>query len=260
MPSTTSSAYTSDSESTPTSLFLRNRRSGSGSDDDSFSSWLEHRTSRRRRRRKSGPRGVRTCRRICGSVFTFVVSHPIIIVRFIPLLRNTLIDKASQLLSLLFIAIFVILLTLLLMHILEPDKEPLPWRLYCSIPRTSVTPPPLNASAFSPSYPFSALTHADLSSISSIIPAPFPPPNLEELPPAGLFVGVFSMDSAVERRMLVRTTWANHERSRNGAGVGDSGRGTSRSVVRFILGRPSSSWEERIKLEAESMYCIQYNY
>jgi len=51
--------------------------------------------------------------------------------------------------------------------------------------------------------------------------------------------------------MLVRTTWANHERSRNGAGVGDNGRGTSRSVVRFILGRPSSSWEERIKLEAE---------
>jgi len=93
VPSATSSAYTSDSESAPTSLFLRNRRSGSGSDDDSFSSWLEHRTSRRRRRRKSGPRGVRTCRRICGSVFTFVVSHPIIIVRFIPLLRNTLTDK-----------------------------------------------------------------------------------------------------------------------------------------------------------------------
>ncbi|KLO17017.1 hypothetical protein SCHPADRAFT_868779 [Schizopora paradoxa] len=233
VPSATSSAYTSDSESTPGSVFLRNRRSGSVS-DDSYSSWLEHRLSRRRRRRKSGPRGFRTCKRLCGSVFSFVVAHPIAI-----------------LLSLLFGAIFVVLLTLLLIHILEPDKEPLPWRLYCSIPRTSVTPPPLNASAFSPTYPFNALTHADLSTISSIIPAPFPPPNLEDLPPAGLFLGVFSMDSAVERRMLVRTTWANHERSRNGAGLGDAGRGTSRSVVRFILGRPSSSWEERIKLEAE---------
>lgn len=60
------------------------------------------------------------------------------------------------------------------------------------------------------------------------------------------------MDSAIERRMLVRSTWASHERSRSGAGAGDDGRGTSRTVVRFVLGKPRSSWEERIRLEAES--------
>lgn len=60
------------------------------------------------------------------------------------------------------------------------------------------------------------------------------------------------MDSAVERRMLVRSTWASHERSRNGAGAGDGGLGTSRSIVRFVVGKPRSSWERRIQLEAET--------
>lgn len=60
------------------------------------------------------------------------------------------------------------------------------------------------------------------------------------------------MDSAIERRMMVRSTWASHERSRNGAGEGDDGYGTSRTIVRFVLGKPRSSWEERIRLEAES--------
>jgi hypothetical protein len=60
------------------------------------------------------------------------------------------------------------------------------------------------------------------------------------------------MDSAFERRMLVRTTWASHPRSRDGAGEGDGGRGTSRTVVRFVLGQPRKDWERRIKLEMES--------
>ena len=80
----------------------------------------------------------------------------------------------------------------------------------------------------------------------------FPPAHLDDYPPAGLFLGVFSMDSAIERRMMVRSTWASHERSRNGAGEGDDGYGTSRTIVRFVLGKPRSSWEERIRLEAES--------
>jgi len=64
-------------------------------------------------------------------------------------------------------------------------------------------------------------------------------------------VGVFSMDSAFERRMLVRTTWASHPRSRDGAGDGDGGAGTSRTVVRFILGQPRKAWERRVRLEME---------
>lgn len=53
---------------------------------------------------------------------------------------------------------------------------------------------------------------------------------------------------------MVRSTWASHERSRNGAGDGDDGNGTSRTIVRFVLGKPRSSWEERIRLEAESEF------
>ena len=140
------------------------------------------------------------------------------------------------------------------MHVLNPDKEPLPWRAYCSIPSVSTSPPSLGATSYSPSFPFNALTPSDVSSLSPLIPPPFPPPHLDDFPPVGLFLGVFTMDSAVERRMLIRSTWANHERSRNGAGSGDDGLGTSRTVVRFVLGKPRSSWEKRIQLEAESTF------
>jgi hypothetical protein len=81
----------------------------------------------------------------------------------------------------------------------------------------------------------------------------FPHKELDELPPAGLFVGVFSTDSAYERRALVRSTWASHPRSRNGAGTGDGGAGTSRTVVRFILGQPRKDWERRVALEIEGV-------
>jgi len=84
----------------------------------------------------------------------------------------------------------------------------------------------------------------------------FPPPNFDSLPPAGVFVGVFSIDSAFERRELVRTTWANHPRSRDGAGLGDDGIGTSRTIVRFVLGQPRKEWERRVKLEMESEQLI----
>lgn len=59
---------------------------------------------------------------------------------------------------------------------------------------------------------------------------------------------MFSMDAAVERRMLVRTTWASHVRSR---GLDD---GTDRTVVRFILGKPKREWERRIQLEMQSAF------
>ena len=55
------------------------------------------------------------------------------------------------------------------------------------------------------------------------------------------------MDAAVERRMLVRTTWASHVRSR---GMDAS---TDRTVVRFILGKPRPEWERRVALEMQGM-------
>lgn len=50
----------------------------------------------------------------------------------------------------------------------------------------------------------------------------------------------------------MRTTWGSHPRSRNGANNADGGLGTSRIVVRFILGQPQKDWERRIQLEMES--------
>ena len=66
------------------------------------------------------------------------------------------------------------------------------------------------------------------------------------------------MDSSVERRMLIRSTWAKHVRSREGAGEGDGGVATSRTVVRFILGKPQKDWERRVRLEAESAYLAYF--
>ena len=59
--------------------------------------------------------------------------------------------------------------------------------------------------------------------------------------------------------MLVRTTWASHPRSRDGAGPGDDGAGTSRAIVRFILGQPSKDWERQVKLEMERKFISPFD-
>ncbi|KAJ3512058.1 hypothetical protein NLJ89_g3749 [Agrocybe chaxingu] len=145
-------------------------------------------------------------------------------------------------LSLILLSVFAISLTLLLIYVLNPDKDPLPWRAYCSIP--SLAPPfdrpaPPNTPHFYPNF-----------TDGHILPE-FPPSHFDDLPPAGVLVGVFSIDSGFERRMLIRTTWASHPRSRDGAGAGDDGLGTSRTLVRFVMGQPRKDWERRVKLEME---------
>lgn len=148
----------------------------------------------------------------------------------------------QQVLSLLLFSVFALLVTLILIHILNPDKEPLPWREYCSVTGPPKTPPSLSpipdTFVLDPSHPLPE----------------FPPPDLERHAPVGILLGVFSTDQAVARRMMIRNTWARHPHSRNGAGEGDHGRGTSRTIVRFILGRPGGKWERQIQLEMESMY------
>lgn len=131
--------------------------------------------------------------------------------RLLRLARHPLVptQPVTILFSLVLFALFAIILTLFLIYQLNPDKEALPWRSYCALP-----------------------------------PA-FPPDNFYNLSPAGVFLGVFSMDSGLERRMFVRTTFAAHERSR-------VDNGTSRTIVRFILGKPRPEWERRIQLEAET--------
>ncbi|KAJ7630913.1 glycosyltransferase family 31 protein [Roridomyces roridus] len=190
------SSSTSEDESETTSPLLRSSSRRSWWLDDRRQWWG---TSRRRRKRNG----------ILGTWLKkwsrWLLRHP-----FFPRQPITII------LTFILLSVFTIFVTLLLMYILNPDKDPLPWRAYCF-----ATPP-------------------------------LPAAELEVLPPAGVLVGVFSIDSAYERRSLVRTTWANHVRSRNGAGDGDDGLATSRTIVRFVMGEPRKDWERRIQLEMET--------
>ncbi|KAI0778237.1 hypothetical protein BD413DRAFT_464972 [Trametes elegans] len=229
------SSCSSDSESEPESPLLgRTRRQPPWREGDRRRWWsLSLRSDntegwRRKRRWRDVIWGMRSCKRIVRRL----VRHP--------LFPKT---PITILLTLLFLTIFGVSLTFLLIYILNPDKDPLPWRGYCTLPQHSAGPPSLSLSP-------TALLQTPLP--TNFTPPPFPPPELDTLAPAGVFVGVFSMDTAVERRMLVRSTWANHVRSREGAGDGDGGVGTSRTVVRFILGQPRKDWERRVKLEMET--------
>ncbi|KAI0724603.1 hypothetical protein C8T65DRAFT_627054 [Cerioporus squamosus] len=183
---------------------------------------------RRRRRWRDVSWGLRSCKRLLRRL----VRHP-----FFPKTPVTI------LLTLLFLTIFGVSLTFLLIYILNPDKEPLPWRGYCTLPQHSAGPPSLSLSP-------TALLQTPIP--TNITVPSFPPPDFDTLAPAGVFVGVFSMDTAVERRMLVRSTWAKHVRSREGANASDDGVATSRTIVRFILGQPNKEWERRVKLEMET--------
>lgn len=217
-----SSSCPSDTDSEPHSPLMRGSPNFHPWWRDNRRGWWS--TSRRRRKRSGYV--ARTLKRWMRRVLRhpFFPSQPITIV-----------------LTLILLSVFAIFLTLLLIYILNPDKEPLPWRAYCSIP--SLAPPHELSAPFSP--------HIYPEIIPGQLLTPFPPPNFDSLTPAGVFIGVFSVDSAFERRMLVRTTWASHPRSRRGAGGGDDGTGTSRTLVRFIVGQPRKDWERRIKLEIE---------
>lgn len=239
-----SSTCTSDTESEPNSPLLGSRPRVPWWREEQRRRWSIGTRSRRRRHRSYMGTVKKAWRWIMRhSLFP---RQPITIVRnVVCYYHDSKIDVFEQVLALLLFTIFAICLTLLLIHILNPDKEPLPWQAYCSVPSPSSAPPDLLSSSTSfVSYPVSATTGIMLS--------PFPSVNLDSLPPVGLLVGVFSMDSAFERRMLIRTTWASHPRSRDGAGEGDGGAGTSRTIVRFILGQPRKEWERRINLEMES--------
>lgn len=276
-----------------------------GSTSSGYSMLSISMTGRRRRRRGRGDGWCCFTFRSVKRILRIVIRHPLFptqptsIVSRLDIWSFFLLTTSFQLLTLFLLTILAIFITLLLMHLLNPDKEPLPWRAYCAVPDTSSTPPSLYPpyalapdssspqlldsfnfdldseddsvdSDTSPNPRLSSHLSDSYKSISQYLLHPttssvFPPPPhiLDAIPPAGIFLGIFSMDSSEQRRMLVRSTWASHVRSRNGAGVrvgkdgmvyGDDGAGTSRTVVKFILGKPRSTWERRIQLEAESKY------
>ncbi|KZV87101.1 hypothetical protein EXIGLDRAFT_752454 [Exidia glandulosa HHB12029] len=205
------------------------------------STWLDDDMTTRRRRKpgRDGPAFLRPFRRAAQRCFhlPFCPTRPFTI-----------------LFALAAIAGFVTSVTLFLMWYLNPDKVVLPWRAYCSVPPDPPSPPSIHASATDTVNPSQllALYNSSAQLADPSIPL-FPPRNLdvdwEALAPAGIFLGILTIDSAVERRMLARTTWAAHPRSRNGAFPGDGGHSTSRTIVRFVIGRPRKEWEQRVRLE-----------
>ncbi|PWZ01348.1 hypothetical protein BCV70DRAFT_149276, partial [Testicularia cyperi] len=114
--------------------------------------------------------------------------------------------------ALVLIASFVASVTKLIVYILNPDKEPLPWRTYCQQ---------------QPAFP-----HA----------------YADALAPVDVFVGVFSIDSAYERRHLIRSTYAVHTVPVDPV----TGTPTSNVQVKFIIGRPRKAHARRVALEMET--------
>lgn len=84
------------------------------------------------------------------------------------------IHPLTILVALALIAGFVTSVTMLIMYILNPDKEPLPWRSYCQQQM------------------------------------PFPHAYADALAPVNVFVGVMTVDSKYERRNIIRNTYARH--------------------------------------------------
>ncbi|KAJ1022144.1 hypothetical protein NDA18_005377 [Ustilago nuda] len=122
------------------------------------------------------------------------------------------IHPVTIVLALVLIASFVASVTKLIIYILNPDKEPLPWRTYCQK---------------QPSFP-----HA----------------YADALAPVDVFVGVFSIDSAYERRHLIRSTYATHTLPVDP----NTGTPTSNVQVKFIIGKPRQAHARRVALEMET--------
>ena len=110
------------------------------------------------------------------------------------------------------LAFFAYSLTTFMYHVLSPDKAPRPWRSYCQEQR------------------------------------PFPHDLADSLAPVDVFVGVFSVDAAYERRHLIRSTYLRHTRPIDS----NTGRPGYNVQVKFILGRPRKHHARRIALEMET--------
>ncbi|WVQ83825.1 hypothetical protein IAT38_005969 [Cryptococcus sp. DSM 104549] len=175
-------------------------------------------------------------------------------------------------LFLIFLAAFAVTLTFTIKHILNPDKEPLPWREYCtttyptlyslqdpsapapSVPLDFSAPPkPIPTNSFAP--PSSKLALTPLTPAHPAWPyrphahQPFTAESSQEeldagLEPVGVLVGVFTTDAGVERRHMIRQSYASHWRSRR--------EGTEGVRVRFVMGRPRKAYAKAVQLEMEA--------
>lgn len=188
-------------------------------------------------------------------------------------------------------ASFALGLTFTLIHLLNPDKSPLPWRSYCLSPHPTLwtlqdpTSTPHDSSSHHISQPFTSQAADTLpafskapqtqhdsgesntfaSSTSSLVLQPLTPehelwpygaystPPLsaetagdeldQALEPVGVYVGVFTTDAGIQRRMMIRQSYGSHWRSRT--------EGTEGVRVRFVMGKPRRKYERQIRLEME---------
>lgn len=129
-------------------------------------------------------------------------------------LRHPLVptQPLTILFSLALFAAFAFSVTTFMFHVLSTDKAPRPWRQYCQEQR------------------------------------PFPHELADSLAPVDVFVGVFSVDAAYERRHLIRSTYLRHSRPIDP----HTGKQAQNVQVKFILGRPRKHHSRRIALEMET--------
>ncbi|GAA5822913.1 hypothetical protein JCM11251_004421 [Rhodosporidiobolus azoricus] len=120
-------------------------------------------------------------------------------------------QPVSILFSLLLVGCFAATLTTFLVNVLSSDREPVPWRQYCQEQR------------------------------------PFPHALADSLKPVNVFVGVFTVDAAAERRNAIRLTYSKHSKPIDPR----TGRPAQNVQLKFILGRPRKKWAKRIALEME---------
>ncbi|BGP22721.1 glycosyltransferase family 31 protein [Rhodotorula toruloides] len=113
--------------------------------------------------------------------------------------------------SLLLFGCFAATLTTFLVNVLSSDREPPPWRQYCQEQR------------------------------------PFPHDLADSLKPVNVFVGVFSVDAAAERRNAIRLSYAKHSKPIDPR----TGTAAHNVQLKFVLGRPRQKWSKRIALEME---------
>ena len=107
---------------------------------------------------------------------------------------------------------FIYSVTASMSYALSPEQAPRPWRQYCQEQRS------------------------------------FPHELADSLSPVDVFVGVFSVDAAYERRHLIRSTYLRHSRPIDPY----TGKPGHNVQVKFILGRPRRNHARRIALEMET--------
>ncbi|WVQ97693.1 hypothetical protein IAU59_004807 [Kwoniella sp. CBS 9459] len=224
--------------------------------------------NRERDRLMGGPGRRRTNQKVLGSkwlarLMVFVPTEPWSISFF-----------------LLFIAFLAVSLTFTIKHILNPDKEPLPWREYCtadyptlySLQDPTLPAPHIGSHVNSnPAFPSSSDVEVGYNSFApssskALTLMPLTPPHPawpyhphevppyspemsikeldQALEPVGVLIGVFTTDSGAERRHMIRQSYASHWRSRRD--------GTEGVRVRFVMGRPRKRYEQAVQLEMEA--------